>query len=92
MSALTCNCREEIEAKLQERFKATTPDATDHSVSLDGYGFGITKDNSFVTNGLMPYRAEATHTLKSGATKRKTVKGNMVFTYCPFCGVKGTTK
>lgn len=88
MSALTCNCRAEIEAKLTERFKAQSPEATDHSVSLEGYGFGIS-DGGVVVRAMLPYGATATFPLKKGGSKRKTVKGNMIFSYCPFCGMKG---
>ena len=90
MSALNCGCRKELEAKLTERFKDQKPEGTDHSVSLDGYGLGITS-TGVVVNGMMPYRAEATFTSKAGKTSRKTIKGNMIFSYCPFCGKKGDT-
>lgn len=89
MSALTCNCRAELEEKLTERFKAQAPEAAEHDVSLEGYGFGISTDCGVVQRGLMTYSAKATYTSKTGNVRRKTTKGNMVFSYCPFCGVEG---
>jgi hypothetical protein len=90
MGALTCNCRTELEAKLTERFKANNPDASGHKVDLQGYGFGIV-NNTMVMQGCMTYKAAATFPIKKGGTKYKTQTGNMIFSYCPFCGVKGST-
>ena len=87
MSALTCNCQKELEVKLTERFKENVPDARDHKVRLQGYGFVVGKE-AIVARGYMPYRASATHPLKKGGEKEKSTVGNMFFSYCPFCGLK----
>lgn len=82
-----CNCKTEIEAGLAERFKAAKPEATDHSVTLEGYGFSIV--NGVVTmKPFMPYTARAEYPRKAGGTTTKKLKGTMVFSFCPFCGTK----
>lgn len=83
-----CNCRDEIEAQLTERFKAHAPEASDHRVTLEGYGFAIV-NNTLVMKPAMPYKAYALFpNKKTGADKGKTMKGAMVFRFCPFCGVE----
>lgn len=84
---MKCDCKLNIEARLLTRFKDQTPEANDHSVSLDGYGLAII-DNSIVTMPYMPIKLTANHPLKKGGFKRKTENSNMFFNYCPFCGVK----
>lgn len=84
---MKCNCRKDIEEKLTERFKASTPDARDHKVILDGYGFGIV-NNTMVMQPYFSYTAFSYVQLKKGGEKPKKVTGNMIFTYCPFCGEK----
>ena len=87
MSATECTCNADIAAKLEARFKEAQPEATDHNVRLQGYGFSIL-GNSMVLRPFMPYKATAVYPLKKGGTKEKTVTGNMIFSYCPFCGSK----
>lgn len=82
-----CDCRREIEAKLTERFKEVAPDATGHHVALQGYGFAII-DNVLTMKPYMPYTTAAEFPLKKGGTKFKKQTGNMVFSFCPFCGTK----
>jgi len=84
---MTCNCRADIEAKLKEHFVKQKPDATEHGVTLQGYGFVI-MDNTMKSKPLMPYKLSALEPLKKGGTKLKTTTGNMFFNFCPFCGVK----
>ena len=83
---MTCNCKDGIEAKLTERFKAQAPEATDHGVTLQGYGYCM---SATITNrAYMPYKTTAEFPLKKGGTKVKSTTGSMFFNYCPFCGVK----
>lgn len=88
-AALTpsCECRKNLEAQLTERFKGKFPEATDHDVKLEGFGFAII-GNRMTMRPCMPYKAGATHALKKGGTKWKAETGSMFFSYCPFCGVK----
>lgn len=83
---MTCNCKTDLEAKLTERFKEATPDARDHKVTLQGYGFGI-RDNTMVMQPYMNYEGFSYVPLKKGGEKPKKVTGSMIFSYCPFCGV-----
>jgi hypothetical protein len=81
-----CNCKAEIEAQLLERFKAKYPDAQDHRVSLQGYVFAIS-GNTMTLHPYMPIKYGARHTnKKTGREVWKNEKGNMVFSFCPFCG------
>lgn len=82
---MSCNCRDDIEKKLLDRFKAQQLDATEHLVTLAGYTFVIV-DGDMVETGYMPFALEAVYSLKNGKTKRKTSRHNMIFSYCPFCG------
>lgn len=81
-----CTCRKDIEAKLLEKFKAAEPAAGDHRAHLMGYGI------NFTTGGLsiaMPIEYEAQYLVKStGVLKYKKHQQNMVFNFCPFCGIK----
>lgn len=84
-----CNCKSEIEAKLLERFKTQQPDASQHKVTLKGYGFGVEeKSGALVVRGFIPYEAFALVPLKKGGSKPKKTMGNMFFSYCPYCGAK----
>lgn len=84
-ASLTCGCRKELESKLAENFKAKNT-VTDVSVELQGYGFGVS-DKGMTMQGVMPYKLTFLNT--SNNTRRRTVKGNMIFSYCPFCRKKG---
>jgi hypothetical protein len=82
---MTCNCKSELEAKLTENFKSATPDARDHKVELKGYGFGIIK-NKLILQPYFEYEGFSYVPLKKGGEKPKKIIGNMIFSYCPFCG------
>jgi hypothetical protein len=82
---MTCDCKKSLETKLAERFKESAPEAKDHAVSLQGYALIL--GEKLEQKGCMPIHCTATYPLKKGGTKEKTVKQNMIFTYCPFCGV-----
>jgi hypothetical protein len=84
---MKCNCRAEIEEKLTENFKSNRPDERDHKVTLSGYGFGIV-NNTMIMQPYFEYTAFSYVPLKKGGEKPKNVKGNMIFTHCPFCGEK----
>jgi len=86
---MNCNCRDELEAKLVENFKAHAPEATDHKAKLRGYGFALI-GNRMEMRGYMEVEAKATYQLKKGGSKEKTIKQSMFFSYCPFCGAKAT--
>lgn len=82
---MTCDCKKDIEVKLTDRFIQKTPEATGHKVALQGYAliFG----DKLTQKGCMQMNVTAIYPLKKGGTKEKTEKQNMIFTYCPFCGV-----
>lgn len=84
---MKCECREDLEAKLLERFISTEPDGSGHQVTIEGYAFGIVGDQ-MVMVGTMPIKATATVPLKKGGSKVKTVRQAMHFSFCPFCGVE----
>lgn len=84
---MACKCKEDLEAKLLARFQSKEPTAKDHSVELDGYTL-VMQGNSLVLKGCMNISTEAAVPLKkTGAFKqKKSSGGNMIFTFCPFCG------
>ena len=79
---MSCNCRQELEEKLLERFKEQEPDAKDHCVSLNKYVFTFGK---CLEKGCFTIELEALFLLKNGKKKLKKSKQSMLFTYCPFC-------
>lgn len=81
---MNCDCKKRIKAKLLERLKTDHPDGQNHFATLDGYGFGITYDNKMVLQGGTPITLLSMTPKKSGGIK------TMVWTFCPFCGVKTT--
>lgn len=84
----TCECKTKIEAELNGRFKSQKPEASDHNVSLQGYGFAVV-GNELQMRPFMNYEASAFFPVKkTGIEKGKTVKGMLTFSFCPFCGVK----
>lgn len=84
---MSCNCKTELEAKLTERFKAASPDSRDHKVTLEGYCLGF-RENTMFLQPYMSYSEFAFTPMKKGGEKPKKSIGNMIFTFCPFCGVK----
>lgn len=88
----SCDCQQRIEEKLLDRFKLSATDASDHCVELQGYAL-LFVDSGVISKPVMPYKTSAIYPLKKGGTKQKTVTANMIFNYCPFCGVslKGET-
>ncbi len=82
-----CNCKSEIEAKLLERFIQAEPDAEGHAVELQGYALGLTA-NSIVIRPSMPIRLTAVRTSRAGLRRPRSSAQTMVFSFCPFCGVK----
>lgn len=81
-----CNCRTDIEAKLLERYREQFPEARNHAIGLDGYVFGVTESLDMFMRPSLQYRGSAIHPLKKGGEKQKKITGNMVASYCPFCG------
>ena len=84
---MNCDCKKDIESKLTDRFKEQSPAATDHSVTLEGYGL-TTSGNTMKVMGCMPVKQSANFTSKSGVPKLRTTSISMLFSFCPFCGVK----
>lgn len=81
-----CDCKSSVEAKLLTRAKEIHPEAMGHEVKLMGYAFIFGK--SVELKGFMPFEFRAEFPLKKGGLKRRVEKTSMMFTYCPFCGVK----
>lgn len=80
-----CNCKTDIEAKLAER--AVKAGASEAKVTLQGYGLTLAGDTMKLA-GLMEYTVNAATVAKDGSTKRKKTRGNMIFSFCPFCGAR----
>ncbi|TQL83106.1 hypothetical protein [Delftia sp. HK171] len=85
-----CDCRRKTEERLLARFKEQAPQARKHQVRLGGYGFVMT-GNVLETKPYMPINAEAEHLTKTtGLWKTKKTTQNLMFNFCPFCGVSLT--
>lgn len=83
---MTCNCKADMESKLLARFKESEPDAKEHTVSLQGYALIL--GEKLEQKGCMTISTAADFPLRKGGYKNKKSNMNMIFTYCPFCGVK----
>lgn len=83
---MNCTCRTDIEAELTEIAKTEYPLAKNHRVDLMGYGFAIVA-NKLLSRPFMAYEAIMDAPTKVGGTKVRKIKGTMVFSFCPFCGV-----
>jgi hypothetical protein len=81
-----CDCKRNIEARLLVRAKEMHPEALGHEVKLTGYAFIFGK--TVELKGAMPFEFRAEFPMKKGGLKCKVEKTSMMFTYCPFCGVK----
>ncbi len=81
-----CNCKQEVEKKLIEKYKDEPGD--NHEIHLKGYGFMMGKDNVLQHRPIMPMEHTYIHTFKNGNKKKKTDKISMALSHCPFCGVK----
>lgn len=84
-----CDCKSRIEKRLLDNFKERFPEASDHTAKLQGYAFimnGVTSE--LTLKGCMQLEKTAKFPIKKGGVKQKTVKVSMMFTFCPFCGVK----
>lgn len=67
---MPCTCRKDITEKLLARFKEQSPEASGHSVSLQGYTL-VFGGNSLAEKGCMPISATASFPLKKGGSKEK---------------------
>lgn len=83
---MTCECKKDLEAKLLDRFKENSPEASKHEVNLQGYTLIL--GDKLEQKGFMPIEATALFPLKKGGSKEKKLKQNMVFKFCPFCGIE----
>lgn len=83
-----CNCKEKLEAKLKERFETQTPEATEHTASLNPMYGCYKNDNELTYKPHADFSLTAKFPLKKGGFKERTTKNKVVFNYCPFCGVK----
>lgn len=83
---MTCDCKQDIEQKLLERFVEQSP-GRDHKVELQGYGMAVV-GNTLAIMPYMNYEASAVVPRKAGGEKPKKITGLMSFTFCPFCGTK----
>lgn len=85
---MTCNCKSEIEAKFLEKVKADLPESSNHNLEMKDYSF-LLEGNTMALRGYMP--VEIQHTVKNkktGIDRVKKEKTSVLFTFCPFCGVR----
>lgn len=83
-----CDCQSKTEERLLAHFKGQAPEARNHKASLAGYGLAFI-DNSLEVTPFMPVKLEAEHRVKqTGLWKTKKTTQNLMFNFCPFCGVK----
>ena len=82
-----CDCKQDIEKKLVERFKNIAPEAKEHGGELAGYGLVIV-GNELQAKPYMAFKGSALYPVKkTGDWKIKKVENNMFFSFCPFCGI-----
>lgn len=88
---MTCNCKETMTAQLLETVKRNLPDSKNHIVSLEGGYSTVINKETFNLSSRGSMTIEIRHTTtnkKTGNTLDKKIKETLLFTYCPFCGVR----
>jgi hypothetical protein len=84
---MACECINTVTKKFLERFKDKEPEVKDHKLSLDGYSMVFDK-GEVKSIGCMPVSMSAIYPLKKGGEKLKKSNSYLLFTFCPFCGVR----
>lgn len=81
-----CECKEDLERRLEERFKADLPDGyRNYDARLGCYG--LTLGQSLSLAFLVPYTGDVDVPKKTGGgMKRQKIKSSIKARYCPFCG------
>lgn len=84
-----CSCKADLEKRLTERFIKMEPAAADHAVVLNGYAlvFPTGLNGNFESKPSLEYAATAKFTSKKKVVRERTIKGSMLASFCPFCGV-----
>jgi hypothetical protein len=82
---MTCTCHPDIEKKIAAQYQKDHADVVVTNASISGGAINFTTGK--VVYGAS-YAIETTMPTKAGHMRRKVVKGLMVFSHCPFCGVK----
>lgn len=90
---MTCNCKTDFTEKLLERAKEQLPNSKNIEVTMTGYtlllGTNEAGQGTLLSRGFMPVEIKHTITVKkTGLDRVKKDKTSLLFTYCPFCGVK----
>ncbi|MDC4151729.1 hypothetical protein [Acinetobacter baumannii] len=86
---MSCSCKKDFQERFLDRAKEMFPDSTNHEVEIENYAFVFNKDNSMELRGYQPVVISHTATVKkTGLQKVKKEKTSLLFSYCPFCGVK----
>jgi len=80
-----CECSKQIYQKLVEAAQAKYADATNHDVSLDGYGLTINDKGIEGYKAYMPVTVTYDISTRSGIKTRK-YKTHLLFSHCPWCG------
>jgi hypothetical protein len=86
---MACNCRDEVTESLLSAWKLKTPFASGHLITLDGYiPLGKNPKLSTLEKAQMMIYKYCVFSDKSGNIISRHKKNHLIFTYCPFCGVK----
>lgn len=81
-----CDCIEKIEKNVVTRYEKEHPTA--NSVKADVKNYTFCMGANITVKGFFDLHLIASHPLKSGEFKQKKSKTRLIFTFCPFCGVK----
>lgn len=82
-----CDCKSAIEKKLTERFQEEKPSFTEHKVELQGFGH-VVLGGEFRLMPFMEFEKSGCDPKKNIDKRLKKQRGNMFFSFCPFCGVE----
>ena len=81
-----CDCKNQVRNAMLENFIKDNPESKNPQINIGGYAL-VFKNNTGIEKGFSLVTIKSNVMLKNGTIKSKTIKQNMIFTYCPFCGL-----
>lgn len=79
-----CTCKSDIEEKLFKKVTNDCPEYIDTDITIEGYDISLGKEQ----RGAFNIKFNANYLNENNCLKEINISQKLIFTYCPFCGVK----